>query len=431
MKQLFIRFYILLVVGFFVILSGVMPVVDGLLEDENVLARKNLARGTFFFFAQEFSGQDEAGCKKTIERLQPEFGYPLSLFRLNEVQLADKYQTDLINGSLVLDPKREQILMRVGSADLVLTTGPFSYERIIVRTKLFFWSIMTILLILPAAVWSFLMQRNLKKIEKTTDKFVAGDHSIRLELPRVLPLKKIASAFNHMAQATQSLINSQKDLVNSVSHEIRTPLARIKFSLEMLQGSIKDDFGTKDYAHEIKKDVEEINSLVDEMLTYARFEREREPLEVLLKNEMVSWLKEIVRDEQEKSMDRTIKFKIQSQTDQCINRYEPVYLGRAVRNLIQNAVKYTTSKIDVTFESDKDFCCIHVDDDGYGIPLELREKIFEPFSRLDQSRQRKSGGYGLGLAIAKRITLWHKGEISIATSPLQGARFTICIPVFP
>jgi signal transduction histidine kinase len=99
-----------------------------------------------------------------------------------------------------------------------------------------------------------------------------------------------------------------------------------------------------------------------------------------------------------------------------------------VKNLIRNASRYAKKNIDIIFVPGDTECLIHVDDDGPGIPENMRKKVFNPFFRIDKSRSRKSGGYGLGLAIAKRIVVWHHGSISVDKSSLSGARFTIKLP---
>jgi len=110
--------------------------------------------------------------------------------------------------------------------------------------------------------------------------------------------------------------------------------------------------------------------------------------------------------------------------------FEPKYMARALGNLIQNGLCYSKSSLFITVEQEGDDCCIHIDDDGPGVPSKDWEKIFEPFARLDTSRDRATGGYGLGLAIVSRILAWHNGQISVGDSPLGGARFTLRWPGF-
>ena len=104
---------------------------------------------------------------------------------------------------------------------------------------------------------------------------------------------------------------------------------------------------------------------------------------------------------------------------------EARYMARAVANFVRNALRYAKKTIEVTVQQSANKTYINVDDDGPGIPLAERERVFEPFTRLDQSRDRASGGVGLGLAIAMQVAKWHRGGVSVSDSPLGGARVTI------
>jgi two-component system sensor histidine kinase RstB len=100
------------------------------------------------------------------------------------------------------------------------------------------------------------------------------------------------------------------------------------------------------------------------------------------------------------------------------------HLHRALQNLILNASKYANSTIAITFTEDEERWQVDIEDDGRGIPEEDRDKVFIPFQRLDNSRTRASGGYGLGLAIVQRIAFWHGGAVLIEGSELGGAKFS-------
>jgi signal transduction histidine kinase len=104
---------------------------------------------------------------------------------------------------------------------------------------------------------------------------------------------------------------------------------------------------------------------------------------------------------------------------------DPRQMGRAVSNLLCNAARYAHAQVDLSIECADNLILLHVDDDGPGIPETARERVFEPFMRLDESRNRESGGFGLGLAIVQRIVEWHGGHASVSQSPLGGARFTL------
>ena len=109
-------------------------------------------------------------------------------------------------------------------------------------------------------------------------------------------------------------------------------------------------------------------------------------------------------------------------------RFEPRFMARAVTNLVRNAAKHASRRVRVGYDTTGQDCRIHVDDDGPGIAAADRERIFEPFVRLDTSRSRDTGGYGLGLAIVRRVAAWHGGGVSVESSVLGGARFTISWP---
>ena len=101
----------------------------------------------------------------------------------------------------------------------------------------------------------------------------------------------------------------------------------------------------------------------------------------------------------------------------------------AITNLLRNAIKYAKTRIIVSAEVLGDQIQVHVDDDGIGIPVDERERVFSAFTRLDRSRDRATGGYGLGLAIARLVLEQHGGNASAAASPLGGARFTLSWPL--
>jgi len=430
MKRIFITIYIVLLIGFIGILFGVDPIMQKIFQAESDEADRESVRGTFFLISEKLTGLDEERQKDEIEKLQPQFGYPLGLYKIDDLEIKEKENQLLLEGVIVWKDNKEKVFQRLSNSDLVLSMGgPWPGKNLEFKVTLFFFALGFLFLTGPALLWTYFLNRDIRKIEKAADKFSGGDHSVRVTVSRISSMTLIAAAFNNMVEKSQNLLMSQKELGNSVSHEIRTPLSRIKFSLEMLNDSVPAEYQDSQYISRIGKDVEEIESLVDEMLTYAKFDREPDTIKNLPKNEMIFWLKTVIYSEEKVFTDKSIQFKTQPLTERFVMRFEPIYLGWAVRNLIRNAVKYAESHVEVTFEVGSEICAIHVDDDGQGIPFNARDKIFEPFFRMDGSRNKSSGGYGLGLAIAKRIAKWHKGSISVDKSPSKGARFTLYLPV--
>ena len=139
------------------------------------------------------------------------------------------------------------------------------------------------------------------------------------------------------------------------------------------------------------------------------------------------WLETLIR--QTKTGEEHLSISLKTSTSNPKHaHFEARLMARAVGNLLQNAKRYAQTKVCITVAQDSQNYQIMVDDDGTGIPEHEREPIFEAFKRLDASRDRGTGGYGLGLAIVQRICQWHNGTITVENSPLGGARFIICWP---
>ncbi|WP_019616856.1 cache domain-containing protein [Psychromonas ossibalaenae] len=216
-------------------------------------------------------------------------------------------------------------------------------------------------------------------------------------------------------------IASQKELINAISHELRTPIARLRFGVEMMESSTSRTEQVR-YVDGVQQDLDELDLLISELLTYGRFDQNAPELQ-MPEQAITPWLKAVLADlGAEVSVDLQSTFLVEQNAQGC---FDPKYLQRAVSNLVQNAAKYGNGQVMVTLEHPDKHYLIHVDDNGPGIPDAERERVFEAFARLDSSRCRESGGYGLGLAIVKRILDSHHGSVSITTSPLGGSRFTL------
>jgi len=255
--------------------------------------------------------------------------------------------------------------------------------------------------------------------------FGQGDFSVRALPRKHSVLYRLAGTFNDMADRIQGLISSHKELTNAVSHELRTPIARLRFGMEMLETSTQAEDRSR-YIASMDDDIDELDHLVAELLTYARFDRVKPVLE-FQRLEINPWLDEVIRQAKIGTDDLVFDFEIPDHELKYV-RFEPVLMARALGNLLQNAKRYARSQIMITFSRDNGCYQLKVDDDGAGIPEDERERIFDAFRRLDASRDRGTGGYGLGLSIVQRITYWHGGDVNVADSPSGGASLIIRWP---
>jgi signal transduction histidine kinase len=187
-------------------------------------------------------------------------------------------------------------------------------------------------------------------------------------------------------------------------------------------GNAPDEAARARFIASMDADIEALDALVAELLTYARFDREMPSLQ-LHREPLGPWLKNLVAQVQEEISPVHLECSFTLEQAQWQAAFEPKLLARAIGNLLRNAGRYAQTQVAVSVALMGQDVQIQIDDDGPGIPSAARERIFEPFTRLDTSRDRSSGGYGLGLAIVKRIAEWHDGQVFVMDSPLGGARF--------
>ncbi len=361
--------------------------------------------------------------QERLQQLQSRFGYPITLSDSDQLTLSPSEQEQL-NSLLIVVKNNGSLFYRlIPASNKVITMGPINDLDLSLQIDLLAWAMITLLFGLMAILWARPLWLKLKEISRAAQAFGQGDFSARANLPHRSTLAPLAETFNNMAGRIQQLIASHKELTRAISHELRTPISRIRFSLEMAQ-SAREEAKRQNYLGEISRDVDELEDLVSELLSYARFDRETPALH---KEEqlMAPWLVLVVKEIKPVLARATVSCLISEEAEAITACIAPRYMARAVSNLIINAGKYSESRIIVRLEKGENRCLIHIDDDGPGIPMVDRERIFEPFIRLDASRTKDTGGHGLGLAIVKQIITLHGGTVSVESSPLGGARFTL------
>ena len=228
---------------------------------------------------------------------------------------------------------------------------------------------------------------------------------------------------NSMAERIRQLLATHRELSCGISHELRTPIARMRFALEMLSETDERAERERLWAM-MEADLDELDQLIDTSLTYARFEREAPQAHFSSVN-LAEWLTDEVDSVRLLGRQLDVTVNTEKLPENLFVDLDRKAMPYALRNLLRNAFKYAGKHIVVSAQLEGETMLIHVDDDGIGIPPEEREHIFSAFTRLDRSRDRSTGGYGLGLAIARRVLELHGGTATADASPLGGARFTL------
>lgn len=274
--------------------------------------------------------------------------------------------------------------------------------------------------------WIWPLSRDLGKLEKQTrlvgKNLVPGD----LSLGAASPVRDLASAFNGMSRRIRGLLVSHQEMTCAVSHELRTPLARMKFGLELASES-PDLLQARRHLAGVRQDVTEMDRLINQLLTYVSFEQGDQPLNLQAGDldYLVTRLnKQLDVDIKQKSLILAIHNRLE-QPVIC----EWHLMERAILNILQNAVRFARREIVVVLACDDENYCVRIEDDGPGIPLADRKRIFNSFVRLNNDIQAPASGFGLGLAIVSRIMIWHKGTATARDSSLGGAAFELRWPV--
>lgn len=221
-------------------------------------------------------------------------------------------------------------------------------------------------------------------------------------------------------------VNQQRELLNAVSHELRTPLTRLDFGLVLLFDEVPP--ASRKRLLELVGHVRELDELVLELLSYSRLynaDQARERVEVSL----LELVDSVLGGFAEELDGRGIRWEVQAEGNLPRFVLDPRLTARAVQNLVRNAMRYCDESLLLRLRLEGDGACLlTVEDDGIGIPVEERERIFQPFYRLDRSRDRNTGGFGLGLAISRRAIEGQGGTLTVAQSALGGAQFRIRLP---
>jgi len=309
----------------------------------------------------------------------------------------------------------------------VLVAGPVAHPdpRSVGDGLIFLATALSVVLV-TAFLVTLPIARRLRILGRATRRLRDGDMSARAEVGGGGAIAELAVDFNHMAAEIERLLENQKQLLQAVSHEFRTPTTRIRFGLDLLASAKTDEERQKRF-DEIDQSLTDLDELVEELLTFVRFEGANPALRTETIN-VGDTVDEII--DASAVLQGAIEVSVVAHDDApCTIVANPRYFRRVVENLVRNAIRHAKSRVTIEYQSAGDAVLLLVHDDGPGVPREERDRVWEPFARVDASRSRDSGGYGLGLAIVRRIMAWHGGKAHVDDSRLGGAMFVTRWPV--
>jgi two-component system sensor histidine kinase RstB len=297
------------------------------------------------------------------------------------------------------------------------------------------WSIVLFLVIcaiisIALLAFSFVQSfdRRIRGIETAASRISRGELDARVtSAGDEDAISRLGLSFNSMADHIQRLMYVQKEMIHAVSHELRTPVARIRFGVQMIEDCQTPE-SVQRQVKGIDGDIQELDELIDEILTYARLEQGG-PILAFQQADVAAIVSQVITEQSSGKPEVVISSEFKEGSDIWKeSEIEARYIHRSIQNLVGNAKRYAASQVKVVCSFDSETCRIDVEDDGPGIPEDQWESVFTPFARLDDSRTRSSGGYGLGLSIVRRILYWHGGQAFLGRSNMGGAKFSLVWP---
>ena len=286
------------------------------------------------------------------------------------------------------------------------------------------------LAIIMAAATALLLAKSFSspivRLQRATRALAAGTLEARVGAPfdrRKDEVGTLARDFDAMAEKVQALITDKEVLLRDVSHELRSPLARIRVALALAQR--KADVSAQEDLERIDQETERLDQLVGQILTLARLRSSR--LEQHVDVDLNTLVGEVVADARFEQADARISFET---GDVPGIKGNPGELASAIENVLRNALVHsgTEAQVEVRLEKTPAGTVITIADRGPGVPEEDLTRLFEPFYRVDPSRDHQQTGYGLGLAISARIIERHGGRIEARNRPGGGLAVSFRLP---
>ena len=273
-----------------------------------------------------------------------------------------------------------------------------------------------------------------ERLAKLTRALGAGNLAMRARSLRKDEIGDLARAFDEMADRIVALRRSEKELLANVSHELRTPLARIRLALELAREG--DMARAQTYLQDIEEDLGELEPLLDDIMTAARLDLERgagtDAVPPLRRQRLAGaeLLEAASARFARRFPERTLRCRWSEGLP--ILQADPSLLRRVLDNLIDNAAKFSDPGQPIELEAEvvatPPALAIRVRDRGIGIAPEDLQRVFEPFFRTDRSRNRATGGVGLGLTVVRRILLAHGGSVRVESDKRTGTCFHVMVP---
>ncbi|SCH86425.1 Signal transduction histidine-protein kinase ArlS [uncultured Clostridium sp.] len=260
------------------------------------------------------------------------------------------------------------------------------------------------------------------KIEKVQAQNLADS---RIEENQVKELNQLSVSYNRMLERLSDAFEIQRQFTANAAHELRTPLALMQVQLDLYHsnGHPDNDADTVQMIKMVTEQNDRLNKMVKTLLDMSELQTVGRDDEIILD----ALVDEVLEDLEPLAEGKNIRLIGKCKDITMVG--SDILIYRLVYNLVENAIKYNHSggQVTVTADRKEKHVYLSVEDTGAGIPEELKERVFEPFFRVDKSRSRELGGVGLGLALVREIVRVHDGSITVKSNPSGGTIFEVVL----
>ncbi|AXE29410.1 two-component sensor histidine kinase [Chromobacterium phragmitis] len=427
--SLFARYFLITMLIQLLIIIGFGFLVTKLYASSDQAGKTLFMRGTVSLLQDRLRERPPERWDAELEAATKRFSYPVRLLERPPAELGDKALAVLGHGQSYLDADNQILYAPAPSSSRLLALGPLDeqandstwisedIEILLIWMLLSGATLGTLLYFILRPLWTDLLE-----VRRTAEVFAEGDFTARARSAKSRLFAPLPLAFNSMASRLERQMETRQALSHAIAHEIRTPIARLRFGLTMLEE--EEDAGEwKRYRDGMERDLQELEELISTSMEFAKLKRSEVPLH-LETIDLFDWFDDLI------DLVTPLKPPHLALTLDCPREdgaFDRKLMYIASRNLLLNAFKYAQSQVRMRVYHQGSQLIVEVDDDGCGIPEADRDKVFEPFLRLDRSRDRATGGHGLGLSFVRLIAEHHHGHASAGSSDLGGARFRMII----
>jgi len=289
--------------------------------------------------------------------------------------------------------------------------------------------ILIIIILFFAFFLSGLLVKPFGNINQVIEEIDKGHRADDINLRGCSEVEDISASFNIMLRRINQLEASRQEFVSNVSHELKTPLTSMKVLADSLL--MNEDVPVelyREFMENMSGEIDRENAIISDLLTLVKLDNSDSKLNISACsiNEMLESTLKMVKPLAER---KNIELILESRP--VTADVDEVKLSMAISNLVENAIKYNNPEgwVHVSLNADQTYFYIKVQDNGFGIPKEAQEHVFDRFYRVDKARDRATGGTGLGLSITRSLILAHNGEIRLYSEEGVGTTFSIQIPL--